>query len=77
MTIIKISKNKAKIYCNICNNKVTVGLDKTDNEFWEIPDDWQYVLTENKPNTIHICPKHKIEFSQFVKEYIEWAKDKS
>ena len=71
MTIIKKSKNKAKIYCDICNNKETVGLDNKDNEFWELPDDWQYILMEDKPNTIHICPKHKIEFSHSINVKIQ------
>ena len=54
------------MYQSILISKISVS--------FELPDEWQYVLIENKPNTIHICPKHKIEFSQFTREYIQWKK---
>ena len=75
MTIIKQSEDKAKLFCDVCEKTIITGLDSSDKEFWELPDNWQYVLIEDKPNCIHICPEHKIEFSHFVKKYIEWKKE--
>lgn len=74
MTIIKRSIDKAQIHCNVCKDNITVGLNIDNNDYWDLPKDWDYYVIEDTPNAIHICPKHRIEFNQFVNEYIEWKK---
>lgn len=74
MTIIKKSKFKAKIYCNICKENIIVELNQENKDYWDLPNDWEFAVIDGKPNCIHICPKHRLEFSQFVNEYVEWKK---